>query len=127
MLGFIISAIVAGIAFLVTAQVLPEITIGGDIPALAVTVVIFGVVNALVKPIVQILSLPLRWATLGLFGVVINGGLLLLTAWLAGELDNEFSIAGFPPDLSIEALAYAVVGALIISAVTTVVGLVVKS
>jgi putative membrane protein len=127
MLGFIISAIVAGIAFLVTAQVLPEITVGDDIPALAVTVVIFGVVNALVKPIVQLLSLPLRWATLGLFGVVINGGLLLLTAWIAGQLENEFSIAGFPPDLTIEALAYAVVGALIISAVTTVVGLVVKS
>jgi putative membrane protein len=127
MLGFIVSAIVAGIAFLVTAQVLPEITVGDDIPALAVTVVIFGVVNALVKPIVQLLSLPLRWATLGLFGVVINGGLLLLTAWIAGQLENEFSIAGFPPDLTIEALAYAVVGALIISAVTTVVGLVVKS
>jgi putative membrane protein len=126
MLGFIIGAIVAGIAFLVTAQVLPSITVGDDIPALAITVVTFGLVNALVKPIVKLLSLPLQWATLGLIGLIINGGLLLLTAWIAGQLDNEFAIAGFPPDLSIEAVGTAIVGALIISVVTTVVGLVVK-
>jgi len=126
MLGFIIGAIVAGIAFLVTAQVLPSITVGDDLPALGLTVVIFGLVNALVKPIVRILSLPLQWATLGLIGLVINGGLLLLTAWIAGELGNEFSIAGFPPDLTIEAVGTAIVGALIISVVTTIVDLVVK-
>lgn len=126
MLGFIVGAIVAGIAFLVTAQILPSITVGDDLPALGLTVVIFGLVNALVKPIVKILSLPLQWATLGLIGLVINGGLLLLTAWIAGELGNEFSISGFPPDLSIEAVGTAIVGALIISVVTTIVGLVVK-
>lgn len=126
MLGFIVGAIVAGIAFLVTAQVLPAITVGDDLPALGLTVVIFGVVNALVKPVVKLLSLPLQWATLGLFGLVVNGGLLLLTAWIAGQIGNDFSIAGFPPDLTFEAIGNAVVGALIISVVTTVAGLVVK-
>ena len=119
MLGFIVGAIVAGIAFLVTAQVLPAITVGDDLPALGLTVVIFGVVNALVKPVVKLLSLPLQWATLGLFGLVVNGGLLLLTAWIAGQIGNDFSIAGFPPDLSFEAIGNAVVGALVISVVTT--------
>ena len=48
----------------------------------------FGVINALIKPIVKVLSFPISAMTLGLFGFVINGGLLLLIAWVADRVDK---------------------------------------
>jgi putative membrane protein len=126
MLGFIISAVVAAIAIAVTSIVLPTISYGEDYTTLAVVAVIFGVVNAFVRPIVKALSLPLRMATLGLIGFVINAALLLGVAWLAGELGYTFTVGGFPPDLSLETLGVAVVGAAVMGVVTAVVGLVIR-
>ena len=126
MIGFIISAVVAAIAISVTSIVLPQISYGDDPATLAVVAVIFGVVNGFVKPIVKLLSLPLRMMTLGAFGFVINAALLLGVAWLADQLGYSFTVGGFPPDLSAETLGVAAVGAAIIGIVTAVVGLVVR-
>jgi putative membrane protein len=124
MLGFIISAGVAAVAIAVTAYVLPQISYGDDIQTLLIVAVIFGLVNGLVRPIVRLLALPLRMATFGLIGFVINAALLLLVAYLADLFGLTFTIAGFPPDLSFEALGVALIGAAIISAVTTAVNLI---
>ena len=70
---------------------------------------ILGVVSALVKPVLQILSLPFIILTLGLFLVVINAAMLLLTGWLAGRLGIGFDVTGFWP---------AVGGAVVITIVT---------
>jgi putative membrane protein len=126
MIGFVIRAIVAAIAIAVTAIVLPSISYGNDNATLAVVAVIFGLVNAFVKPIVQLLSLPLRLMTLGTIGFVINAILLLGVAWLADQLDFTFTIGGFPPDLTAETLGVAIIGAAIIGVVTAVVGLVIR-
>ena len=126
MIGFIISAVVAAIAVAVTSIVLPQITYGDDYTTLAVVAVIFGVVNGFVKPVVKVLSLPLRLVTLGAIGFVINAALLLGVAWLAGELGYSFTVGGFPPDLTAETFGVAVIGAAIISVVTAVVGLVIR-
>lgn len=126
MLGFIISAVVAAIAIAVTSIVLPQISYGDDATTLAVVAVIFGVVNAFVRPVVKLLSLPLRMATLGLIGFVINAALLLGVAWVAGELGYTFTIGDFPPDLTIETVGIAVVGAAVMGVVTAVVGLVIR-
>lgn len=56
---------------------------------------IFGVVNALVKPIVKLLSLPVTILTLGLFTVVINAAMLWLTAWLSSHTPFHLSIDEF--------------------------------
>jgi putative membrane protein len=125
MLGFVVSTLVVAIALAVTATVLPQITYGGETQTLLIVAVIFGLVNALVKPIVKLLSLPLRLATLGTFTFVINAGLLLLVAWLSGQVDITFQIADFPPDLTAETLGVALVASLIISAVTTAIGLII--
>lgn len=126
MIGFIIRAVVAAIAIAVTAIVLPEISYGDDFATLAVVAVIFGVVNGFVKPIVQLLAMPLRMMTMGLIGFVINGLLLLGVAWLATELGYTFTVGGFPPDLTVETLLWAVVGAVIMGVVTGVVGMVIR-
>lgn len=126
MIGFIIRAVVAAIAIAVTAIVLPEISYGDDYATLAVVAVIFGVVNGLVKPIVQLLALPLRMMTMGVIGFVINGLLLLGVAWLATELGYTFTVGGFPPDLTVETLLWAVAGAVIMGVVTGVVGMVIR-
>ena len=56
---------------------------------------VFGVLNASVRPLLKILSLPLLVVTLGLFIFVINGVMLLLTGWVSGLLDLGFHVSGF--------------------------------
>ena len=95
MLSFVIGVIVSAIALAVTTTVLPSITYGGETQTLIIVALIFGVVNALIGPIVRLLSLPLRMMTFGLFGLVINGGLLLLTAWISESAGFTFQIVCF--------------------------------
>lgn len=64
------------------------------LPLLGVALIL-GVVSSLVKPVLTILSIPFIILTLGLFLLVINAGMLLLTAWLAGVLDIGFKVDGF--------------------------------
>ena len=82
----------AGLAL--AAQIVPGITIDG-IWTLVWAALLFGIVNAIVRPIVVILTLPITLLTFGLFLLVINAALLGLVAWL---LDG-FGIAGFWPAL----------------------------
>ena len=67
----------------------------GDWQSLVATAAIFGAVNAVIKPAVQLLGCPLTCLTLGLFALVINAAMLALAVWIAGELDLEVEIDGF--------------------------------
>jgi putative membrane protein len=125
MRGFLIGTVATAIAFAVMTYLLPNIDFTGDFPQLLLLALVAGVANGLIKPIVRLLSLPVRMATLGLFSFVINAGMLLLVAWLSGQFDIPFSIAGFPPDLSVEAFAWAVMGSVVLSVISTVIGIVV--
>jgi putative membrane protein len=79
--------------------------------ALIFGAVIFGLVNAFIRPVVAIVSCPLTVLTLGLFTLVINTMMLGLTAWIAGLFDLAFHVEGF---------VAAFLGALVISIVSTV-------
>lgn len=81
------------------------------VPFLLVTLIL-TLVTWFVKPVLKVLSFPLILLTLGLFLIVINAFVLWLSAWLAGQLDIGFRVAGFWP---------AVGGALVITIVTMVV------
>jgi putative membrane protein len=75
---------------------------------------ILVLVNALVKPIVKLLTLPLRLLTLGLFGLVINWAMLVLASWISGKLDfATLDVGGFWKTL---------LAALVISVITTMLG-----
>ncbi len=65
--------------------------------ALAVSALLLGFANAVVKPLLIVLTLPLTLLTFGLFLLVINAGMLMLTGWLAEQLDVGFRVDGFWP------------------------------
>ena len=125
-MGFIISTIATAITFAIVAYVLPQIDFNDDVVGLLILSVIAGLVNGLIKPIIKLFSLPLTVMTLGLFGVVINAGLLLLIAWLSDLIGISFTVGGFPPDFGLSAITGAIIGAIAMSIVGAIVGLVVK-
>jgi putative membrane protein len=111
--------IINAVTLLVTAWIVPGIHLGAagphptkhDWTTLLIVALIFGVVNAVIRPIIVLLSLPLEIITLGLFTFVINAFMLLLTSWIAQGMGVGFRIDGFLP---------ALVGALIITIVSFV-------
>jgi putative membrane protein len=82
--------IVYSLAILVAAYLLPGVHVAGFLTALVVAVVL-GIVNAVIKPILVILTLPINILTLGLFTLVINAALVLLTS----KLVTGFKVDGF--------------------------------
>lgn len=86
--SFLLRAALTGVALWVVTLVVSGISfVGGDttlarVGIIFVVAVIFGLVNAIIKPIVQILSIPLYILTLGLFHIVINALMLWITSWI---------------------------------------------
>jgi putative membrane protein len=86
--SFLLRAALTGVALWVVTLIVPGISfVGGDTTVaragiIFVVAVIFGLVNAIIKPVVQLLSIPLYILTLGLFHVVINALMLWITSWI---------------------------------------------
>ena len=125
MRGFIIGTAATAITFAVVAYFLPMIKFGDNLPGLIVLAIIAGLVNGFIKPVIKILSLPLTMVSFGLFGLVINAGLLLLIAWLSDLVGVKFTVGGFPPHLTADTFVAAVIGGIAMSVVGTIVGTVV--
>ncbi|MGJ3508531.1 phage holin family protein [Enemella sp. A6] len=86
------------IGLAVATWLLPGITMADGsltqkVLILAVVAVIFSLVNALAKPVLKVLSLPLVLLTLGLFLLIINAAMMLLTSWLAGAFGVSWHVA----------------------------------
>ncbi|MEU4721743.1 phage holin family protein [Nonomuraea dietziae] len=62
---------------------------------LLVVALIFGVVNAVIKPIIETIGCAFYVLTLGLFALVVNAGLMLLTSWISAQIDVPFHVSGF--------------------------------
>ncbi|MBO1751050.1 phage holin family protein [Actinotalea sp. BY-33] len=114
-MSFVLRVLVNAVAIWLATQLLSGLeVVGGDDTGTTVLVfllvaLLFGVVNAVVKPIVKLISLPLYILTLGLFTLVVNALMLMLTGWL-----SEMTEYG----LRIESFGTAVLGGLIISIVS---------
>ena len=124
MIGFVATVVGTGLALWVTSLLYKEISFGSNpqIATVLIVALIFGLVNAIIKPLIKVLSLPLTLMTFGLFGLVINGGLLILLAIVADLIGLTFTVGGFPPDFSLQTIIAAVVGGVILSIVSTVIG-----
>ena len=116
---FAVNVLVNGVALWVAAHLVPGIHLEGSNASTSsqlVTVlwvaVIFGLVNALIKPAMTILSLPAIILTLGLFTLIVNAAMLELTSWLAGHFNLTFHVDQFFWD--------AVLGAIIITIVSMI-------
>jgi putative membrane protein len=120
--NFLVRVIVNALALGAAAWLLDGIDVEGDKTSdqaltLLGVALIFGVVNAFIAPVIKLLSLPFIILTLGLLLLVINAFMLLLTAWLADVLDLGFEVDGFWT---------AVVGSIIITIVSWLVGAVLE-
>ena len=98
----IIRVLVTAASLFVAAALVPgiELTAGSTlskVTTLVVVALIFGVVNAVLKPIVKTVGCVFYILTLGLIGLVVNALLLWLTSWVAGKLSEPFHITGFWP------------------------------
>ncbi len=103
--------LINAVALYVAAKLVPGIHTDGGWQVLLVMALIFGLVNALVRPILKFLTCPLIMLTLGLFTLVINALMLQLAAWIGRQLGLGFDVENF---------RWAFVGALVISVVSFV-------
>lgn len=85
--------------------------------AVALMAIVFGLVNALIRPLVRFVTCLINIITLGLFTLIINALMLWLSSWIAGQLGIGFRVEGFIP---------AFLGALVISVVSFVLSLIFK-
>ncbi len=117
-MSLLVRWLINAIAIGITVYFVPGISGGSvdqslsiDIKTLLAVSLIFGLVNALVRPILKLLSCPLVFLTLGLFIFVINAGMLLLTSAIAQDLGLQFYVEDF---------ATALIGSIIISLISIV-------
>lgn len=103
-MGFLIRALVNGFAIYLIAQIVPGISVSSVLAAVGAGLVL-GLINAVVRPILIVLTLPVTLVTLGLFLFVLNAFCL----WLTSELVKGFEVHGLWP---------AIFGALLISVVS---------
>jgi len=119
---FLLRVLASAAALAVATAVVPGIelqtaSLGSRILTLIGVALIFGVVNAVLKPIVKTVGCVFYVLTLGLVGLVVNGLLLWLTSWVAGKLSLPFHITGFWP---------AFWGAIIVGVVGWLLGILVR-
>ncbi len=79
------------------AWLLPGLDFSGTLVDLLLVAAVFGIVNSLLRPILTVLTCPLIVLTLGLFTLVINALMLLVTGWLSARWDLGFTVGGFWP------------------------------
>jgi putative membrane protein len=118
--------IINGVALIAAALIVPGVHLAWKtdptqtLVALVVLAVVFGIINAYIRPVLRAVSLPINLVSMGLFGFFLNAGLLLLLAWLVDKLGQPvLHIGTFPPNLSTETLTAAVAGSLVITVVST--------
>ncbi len=114
---FLIRLLVNAAALWVATRVVTGVTYSGSLLPLVGVALVFGVVNAIIRPILKFLTFPFYIFTFGLFALVLNGLMLWLTSSLSGALGLGFHVRGFGP---------AFWGALVVSLVSTVLGILIR-
>lgn len=109
---FLLTWLLTALALVITAHIVPGFAVKSFVAAL-VAAVILGLVNAIIRPILVLLTLPITLVTLGLFLFVVNA----LTIWLAGSITPGFIVAGFVP---------ALLGSIVLTLVASVLNFVVE-
>ena len=110
-MNFVIRLVVNAAALWLAARFVTGISYTGGWQGLVIVAVVFGIINAFVRPVLSFLSMPIQFVTLGLFTLVLNAFMLILTSRVAGSLGIPFVVTGFVP---------AVFGAILVSIVSMV-------
>lgn len=112
-MSFLVHWAIVAASLWVAAYLIPGVVIR-SVPALLIAALVLGLVNALVRPVLTILTLPITIITLGLFYLVVNG----VAFALAAAVTPGFDLAGF---------GSAILGALLVSVVSWILGAMFKS
>lgn len=113
---FLLRILFNALALWVAATLFPGMQLSNQVIHILLVALVFGVVNALIRPVVRLFSLPITCLTFGLFGIVVNALMLILTSWLVpGSL--QFTGAGF------SRLLTAILASIVISIVSGVLNL----
>jgi putative membrane protein len=107
--NFVIRLLVNALALWAAASMVSGIRLSEDFGDILIVALVFGIVNALLKPVLLVLSIPFLLVTLGLFALVVNGALLMITAALTERL-------------AVSGLGAAILGSIVISLVTMFMG-----
>jgi putative membrane protein len=102
---FLIRLLITAASLWVAVKLVPGINYHGPWTGLLGVALVFGLVNAIIRPILFLLTCPLVFLTLGLFVLVLNGVMLLLTSAIAHRLGFGFVVTGFIP---------AIIGAIVV-------------
>ena len=105
---FFVNWLTTAVALGAVAWILPGVTIV-SLPALAVAAIVLGIVNAIVKPVLVLLTLPLTVMTLGIFYLIVNGMAFALAAWIV-------------PGFEVRSLGWAMLGAALVGLVSMCIG-----
>lgn len=121
-MGIIIRLAISAVALWISTLVIEGITVDtdsipGKVGTLVAVAAIFGLVNAILRPLIKTVGCAFYLFTLGLVAILVNGLLFLLTSWIAGELDLPFHVEDFWPS--------AVLGALLVGIVSWVLNMLV--
>ncbi|MBT8337842.1 MAG: phage holin family protein [Gemmatimonadetes bacterium] len=109
MRNLILRVVVNGLALWAAAYFVNGITLTDDVGQVALVALIFGLVNAVLKPILMLVSFPFLIATLGLFALVVNAAMLMITA----RIMDGFAVDGW---------GAAIFGSIVVSLVTMLLG-----
>lgn len=119
-MDFAIKTAINGAALWIAAWLVPGITFGANpdnwavVRTVVIVALIFGIINAFVRPLAKLLSLPFIILTLGLFVFIVNALMLQLTSWVADKFNLAFHVDAFFWD--------AVIGSLVITFVSMILG-----
>jgi putative membrane protein len=114
---FLIRLLVNAAALWVATRIVTGVTYTGALLPFLGVALVFGIVNATVRPILKFFTFPLFILTFGLFSLVLNGMMLWLTSRIAGRLGFGFHVDGF---------GAAFLGALVVSIASTVLGILIR-
>lgn len=125
MIDLLVKVLINAVGVWAAIQVVPQIdfNFGNDWWKLLAVALILALVNSYLKPILKALSFPITLISLGLFSLVLNALLLLLVAFVSDQVSLGFSIGGFPPDFTADSFIGALLGSIIISIVSTLLGM----
>jgi len=116
-MGFLIRLLINAAALWIATQFVTGVTYRGAVLPFVGVALVFGLVNAIIRPILKLFTFPLFILTFGLFALVLNGLMLWLTSSLSSALGLGFHVSGFVP---------AFLGALVVSLVSTLLGILVR-
>jgi putative membrane protein len=127
LLDLLMRVIVNGIALILAINFVPHVKAPTDLLKLLLLAIVFGLVNAYLRPIVKTLSMPLNLLTLGLVGLILNVALVFVAAFISGSLNLGLKLAGWPPGpIQVDTVVAAFLISLLVGIVAAIVALIRK-